>query len=61
VAAEAGFVARPHFAAGMVFLDPDPARAAARERRARLLAAEGLRLDGWRTVPIDPRPAARRR
>jgi glutamate synthase (NADPH) large chain len=54
-AAEAGFAPGAHFAAGMVFLDPDPARAAAVRNTLRAcVAAEGLRLDGWRTVPIDP-------
>jgi glutamate synthase (NADPH) large chain len=55
VAAEAGFVPGAHFAAGMVFLDPDPKRAAtARNAMRACIAAEGLQLDGWRTVPIDP-------
>jgi glutamate synthase (NADPH) large chain len=55
VAAEAGFTPGAHFAAGMVFLDPDPARAAAVRNTLRAcIAAEGLQLDGWRTVPIDP-------
>jgi len=54
-AAEAGFTPGAHFAAGMVFLDPDPARAAAVRNTVRAcLAAEGLVLDGWRTVPINP-------
>jgi glutamate synthase (NADPH) large chain len=55
VAAAAGFSPGAHFAAGMVFLDADPARAAAsRDVVNACLAAEGLRLDGWRTVPVDP-------
>jgi len=55
VAAEAGFEPGAHFAAGMVFLDPDPARSAAvRNTMRSCLAAEDLRLDGWRTVPVDP-------
>ncbi|MFU8820660.1 MAG: glutamate synthase large subunit [Gammaproteobacteria bacterium] len=55
VATEAGFEPGAHFAAGMVFLDPDPARGAAvRNTMRACLAAEGLRLDGWRTVPVDP-------
>jgi glutamate synthase (NADPH) large chain len=54
VAAEAGFAPGAHFAAGMVFLDFDAARAAgARNTMRACLAAEGLQLDGWRTVPID--------
>jgi glutamate synthase (NADPH/NADH) large chain len=55
VAAEAGIEIGPHFAAGMVFLDPDPARAAAARNVVRAcVAAEGLRLDGWRDVPVEP-------
>jgi glutamate synthase (NADPH) large chain len=55
VAAEAGFNPGAHFAAGMVFLDPDPARAAAARNTLRAcIAAEGLQLDGWRTVPLNP-------
>jgi glutamate synthase (NADPH) large chain len=55
VAEESGFVPGAHFAAGMVFLDPDPVRAAAaREIVADCLNGEGLRLDGWRTVPVEP-------
>jgi glutamate synthase (NADPH) large chain len=54
-AVEAGFEVGPHFAAGMVFLNPDPARAAATRNAVRAcIAAEGLRLDGWRTVPVNP-------
>ncbi|MFU8894919.1 MAG: glutamate synthase large subunit [Gammaproteobacteria bacterium] len=55
VAEEAGFAPGAHFAAGMVFMDQDPARAAAARNTLRAcIAAEGLRLDGWRTVPVDP-------
>ena len=55
VAAEAGLSPGPHFAAGMVFLDTDPARAAeARGVVEACIVAEGLRLDGWRRVPVDP-------
>ena len=55
VAAEAGIEPGAHFAAGMVFLDPDPARAAAARNVVRACAAaEGLTLDGWRTVPVEP-------
>ncbi|NHA15700.1 glutamate synthase large subunit [Thioalkalivibrio sp. XN279] len=55
VAAEAGIETGAHFAAGMVFLDPDPPRAAAARNVMRAcVAAEGLRLDGWRTVPVEP-------
>ena len=55
VAADAGITPGAHFAAGMVFLDNDPAKAAAARNTVRAcIAAEGLQLDGWRTVPIDP-------
>ncbi|NGP53447.1 glutamate synthase large subunit [Thioalkalivibrio sp. XN8] len=55
VAAEAGIQPGAHFAAGTVFLDPAPARAAhARNVVRACVAAEGLRLDGWRTVPVEP-------
>ncbi len=55
VAAEAGLSPGVLFATGMVFLDPDPQRAAAaRDVVSACLAAEGLRLDGWRSVPVDP-------
>jgi glutamate synthase (NADPH) large chain len=55
VAAEAGFTPGAHFAAGMVFLNPDPKLAAAARNTVRAcVAAEGLQLDGWRTVPVEP-------
>jgi glutamate synthase (NADPH) large chain len=55
VAAEAGLAPGAHFAAGIVFLDHDAGRAAAARNTMRAcVAAEGLQLDGWRTVPIDP-------
>jgi glutamate synthase (NADPH) large chain len=55
MAEQAGFAPGPHFAAGMVFMDHDPARAAAVRNTLRAcVAAEGLRLDGWRTVPVNP-------
>jgi len=55
VAAEAGITLRRRFAAGMVFLDQDEARAGvARERLAAECAREGLTLAGWRVVPTDP-------
>jgi len=45
----------PRFAAGLVFLDPDPARAeAARAVLKSELEREGLALAGWRVVPTDP-------
>ncbi|GIX22440.1 MAG: hypothetical protein KatS3mg121_1223 [Gammaproteobacteria bacterium] len=54
-AAEAGIEPGALYAAGMVFLNPDPARAAAgREALAGELAARGLRVLGWRRVPTDP-------
>jgi glutamate synthase (NADPH/NADH) large chain len=43
------------FAAGICFLPQDPdARAAAREHVEAIAAEEGLRILGWRTVPVDP-------
>jgi glutamate synthase (NADPH) large chain len=55
VAAEAGIEPGAHFAAGMLFLDPDPSRAEAARKVVRAcVEAEGLRLDGWRTVPRNP-------
>ena len=55
LAAEAGITPAPVFAAGHVFLDPnDAARAAsAQSELERRLAAAGLRVAGWRAVPVD--------
>ncbi|MDD3518860.1 MAG: glutamate synthase large subunit [Chromatiales bacterium] len=54
LAAQCGIALAPLYAVGMVFLDPDPARAArARELLAERLAAEGLAVAGWRVVPTD--------
>ncbi len=51
---EASFVLDTHYAAGMVFLHPDPKYAgAARARLASELATEGLVVAGWRVVPTD--------
>jgi glutamate synthase (NADPH) large chain len=56
VAAEAGIGLNARFAAGIVFLNTDPARAqAARERLAAEATREGLLLAGWRALPTDPR------
>ncbi|MEA3150508.1 MAG: glutamate synthase large chain, partial [Gammaproteobacteria bacterium] len=55
VAAEAGFTLSPRFAAGLVFLDRDPAKA---ENARRVLAGEiereKLRVAGFRQLPTDP-------
>ncbi|RCX32938.1 glutamate synthase large subunit [Thioalbus denitrificans] len=54
VAAEAGIALGDHYGVGMVFLNPEPAlAAAARERLERALADQGLELAGWREVPTD--------
>ena len=54
VAAEQGIEPAPVFAAGMIFLDPDPGTAA-NERRAleEALGAAGVAVAGWRAVPVD--------
>ncbi|HEY3357325.1 MAG TPA: glutamate synthase large subunit [Polyangia bacterium] len=45
------------YAVGMVFLPQDPAqRAACEDLTNRILAEEGLRVLGWRDVPVDPSP-----
>ncbi len=55
VAAEAGIELAPLFASGVVFLSPDPARAAAaRACLAAQLARQGVELAGWRALPIGP-------
>jgi glutamate synthase (NADPH/NADH) large chain len=55
VAADAGFKLAPLFAAGLVFLNRDPAKAArAREVLTGELGAEQLRLAGFRLLPTDP-------
>jgi glutamate synthase (NADPH/NADH) large chain len=54
-AAEAGFTLSPLFAAGLAFLNRDPALAAA--ARAALVAElqrENLEVAGFRSVPVDP-------
>ncbi len=54
-ARESGIALGNRFAAGSVFLDPDPSQArAARETLARELSARGLAVAGWREVPVDP-------
>jgi glutamate synthase (NADPH/NADH) large chain len=55
LAAEAGIAPAPLFASGHVFLDPDDAGtavAAQAELEAQLIAA-GLRVAGWRDVPVN--------
>ncbi len=55
VAAEAGFQLAERYAAALVFLDTDPARAqAARQTLTRELEREGLGVAGFRTVPTNP-------
>jgi glutamate synthase (NADPH) large chain len=54
VAAGCGIFLRGRFAAGLVFLSPDPAQAAAaRAALAAQLARAGLELAGWRAVPVN--------
>jgi glutamate synthase (NADPH) large chain len=56
VAAEAGIELADQFASGLVFLNRDPAlAAAARQSLEAQLARQGLELAGWRVVPVDPR------
>jgi glutamate synthase (NADPH) large chain len=55
VAAEAGFTLAPLFAAGLVFLNRDAAKAAqAREALTEQLRLELLSVAGFRSLPIDP-------
>jgi glutamate synthase (NADPH/NADH) large chain len=55
VAAEAGFSLAPLFAAGLVFLNHDAAKAArARETLTEQLRLEMLQVAGFRSLPIDP-------
>jgi glutamate synthase (NADPH) large chain len=55
VGAEAGFKLAPMFAAGLVFLDADPAKAdAARQVLTEQLQSEKLRVAGFRALPTDP-------
>src|SRR5579859_1883186 len=55
VAAEAGFTLAPMFAAGLVFLDRDAAKAAeARRLLCEQLQLEKLQVAGFRILPIDP-------
>ncbi|MFO1371754.1 MAG: glutamate synthase large subunit [Candidatus Competibacteraceae bacterium] len=55
VAAEAGIQLGSHYGVGMVFLNQEPALAAAARADLRTeLEKEGLKVAGWRVVPIDP-------
>src|SRR5271168_3468265 len=55
VAREAGFKLAPQFAAGLVFLDPDPAKAdAARRVLSEQIERESLSVAGFRVLPVDP-------
>jgi glutamate synthase (NADPH) large chain len=55
VAQEAGIDLAHLFAAGLVFLNPDPARAAQARRTLLVqLEAEELEVAGWRQVPTNP-------
>ena len=54
-AAEAGIKLGGHYGVGMVFLNRDPALAAAARADLRAeLEQEGLTVAGWRVVPINP-------
>jgi glutamate synthase (NADPH/NADH) large chain len=54
VAAECGFSLNAHYAAGLVFLNQDPALATvARDTLNRELAAQGLDVAGYRLLPVD--------
>lgn len=54
LAREAGLSLGPHFAAGVVFLPHDDTVAArARDTLKQTLEAEGMRVAGWRDVPVD--------
>jgi glutamate synthase (NADPH) large chain len=55
VAAEAGFALAPRFAAGLVFLNRDAAKAgAARQALTEQLRLEMLQVAGFRALPTDP-------
>jgi glutamate synthase (NADPH/NADH) large chain len=55
VAAEAGFALAPLFAAGLVFLNRHPSKAAhARKELIEQLRLEMLQVAGFRSLPIDP-------
>src|SRR5450631_2096637 len=54
-AVEAGFSLNPRFAAGLVFLDPDPSRATqARQVLTVEIEREKLQVAGFRLLPTDP-------
>jgi glutamate synthase (NADPH/NADH) large chain len=53
VAAEAGIYLRGRFAAGLVFLSPEPGEATAqRTALGAALARQGLEVAGWRVLPV---------
>ena len=55
VGAEAGLKLAPMFAAGLIFLNSDPAKAdAARQVLTEQLQSEKLRVAGFRALPTDP-------
>ncbi|HZP64959.1 MAG TPA: glutamate synthase large subunit [Rudaea sp.] len=57
LAADAGIAPTRRFAAGLVFLDPDPAHAAAAcATLERCLQEEGASPCGWRDVPVEDAP-----
>ena len=53
-AAEAGLEVRSQFAAGTLFMAPEPEASAQRDRLDQALRALGLIPAGWRKVPVDP-------
>ena len=55
VAAECGFTIYAHYAAGLVFLNPDPVMAAtAKQTLSSQLIQQGLQVAGYRMLPVDP-------
>ena len=55
VASEHGFVLSDHYAVGMVFLSQDAAQAEINQAIVtKELSGQGLDVQGWRDVPVDP-------
>jgi len=55
IAEELGFSLSDYYAVGMVFLSQDMAQATANQARVtKELTAQGLDVQGWRDVPVDP-------